>query len=199
MRVQLLRHGETEGGARYWGATDVALSASGWRQMLAAVDGRAWDLIVSSPMRRCSAFAEPLARDLNVPCRLETDLREMCFGAWDGRSVAELMESDAEALCLFWTDPSAHTPPGAESLAQLQLRVMAAWRRAVTEGARRRLLIVTHGGPIRLLRAAQSAIALSGLLSIDVPHGAMVDVECADDGSVVPFRPLSHRPGMESG
>lgn len=197
--MQLLRHGETEGGARYWGATDVALSAKGWQQMRAAIGGKVWDLIVSSPMRRCCAFAEALASDLDVPCRYEADLREMSFGEWDGRSAAELMERDAEALRLFWADPSAYTPRGAESLAQLHERVMAAWRRVVTEEASRRILIVTHAGPIRLLRAAQSSIELSALLSIDVRHGTLMDIECFGDGSVVPLRSLRRAPCVEGG
>ena len=185
MLVQLLRHGETEGGARYWGGIDVALSWKGWRQMRAAVAGQTWDLIVSSPLRRCAAFAETLARDLGVRCRYEADLREMSFGEWEGHSAAELMQTDAERLRLFWADPSAHTPPGGESLRQFLSRVMLAFERIVTTQEGERVLIVTHSGPIRLLRAAQSATPLSALLSIDVPHGALVAIECLADGSVV--------------
>jgi len=71
MLAHLLRHGETEGGARYWGRTDVPLSSRGWRQMRTAVTGRSWDLIVSSPLRRCATFAEALAEEIAVPCTLE--------------------------------------------------------------------------------------------------------------------------------
>jgi alpha-ribazole phosphatase len=177
MLVHLLRHGETEGGARHWGGTDVALSARGWQQMRAAVAGRSWDLIVSSPLRRCAAFAETLARDLGVRCRCDADLREMSFGEWEGRSAAELMQTDAERLRLFWADPGVHIPPGGESLAQLHSRVMAAWQRIVRTPQDGRVLIVTHSGPIRLLRAAQSSVPLSALLSIDVPHGALISIE----------------------
>jgi alpha-ribazole phosphatase len=67
MLVHLLRHGETDGGTRYWGRTDVALSSKGWQQMRTAVAGRAWDLIISSPLRRCAAFAEALAEKIGVP------------------------------------------------------------------------------------------------------------------------------------
>jgi alpha-ribazole phosphatase len=184
MLVHVLRHGETEGGARYWGGIDVALSWKGWRQMRAAVAGQSWDLIVSSPLRRCAAFAEALARELAVPCRYEADLREMSFGEWEGRSAAELMQTDAERLRLFWADPSAHTPPGGESLARFRSRVMTAWEWIQTTQENKRVLIVTHSGPIRVLRAAQSATAVSALLSIDVPHGALIAIECAADGSV---------------
>jgi broad specificity phosphatase PhoE len=61
---------------------------------------------------------------------------------------------------------------------------MAAWRRIVSDPDRRGLLIVTHSGPIRVLRAAQSGTPLSALLSIEVPHASLVGIECAADGTV---------------
>lgn len=189
MRVYLLRHGETEGGSRYWGDTDVALNWKGWRQMRAAVAGRSWDLIVSSPLRRCAAFAGALARELDVPCRYDADLREMSFGEWEGRSAAEVMQTDAERLRQFWSDPSVHAPPAGEPLAQLHARVTAAWQRIVTDRcAVNRVLVVTHSGPIRLLRAAQLGTPLSALLSIEVPHGSLLGIESRADGSIAPDR-----------
>jgi alpha-ribazole phosphatase len=186
MLVYLLRHGETEGGARYWGGTDVALSPKGWEQMRAAVFGHSWELIVSSPLRRCATFAKALAQERGVPCRYDEDLREMSFGEWEGRSAAELMQTDAERLRRFWSDPSAQAPPGGESLAQLHSRAVAAWLRVVTDPESKRVLIITHSGPIRLLRAAQSGTPLSALLSIDVPHGSLLGIECDADGSIAP-------------
>ena len=181
--MQLLRHGEPEGGGRHCGGTDVALSPKGWEQMRAAVVGRSWDLIVSSPLRRCAAFAEALARELTARWRIEVDFREMSFGAWEGRSAGELMQTDPERLRLFWSDPSIHTPPGGEPLAQLRSRVIAAWQRLVTDQATGRLLIVTHSGPIRLLLAAHHRTPLSSLLSIEVPYAALITIECLSDGS----------------
>jgi alpha-ribazole phosphatase len=189
MLVHLLRHGETEGGGRYWGGTDVALSSRGWLQMKTAVAGRSWDLIVSSPLRRCAAFAEALAQERRVPCRLEADLREMCFGTWEGYSTAELMQRDAERLRLFWSDPSVHTPPGAERLAELHARVMAVWQGLTTASDYGRLLIVTHGGPIRVLRALQSRTPLSALLSIDVPHATLIGIDCPLDSTIASREP----------
>jgi alpha-ribazole phosphatase len=184
--VHLLRHGEPQGGARHWGGTDVALSSKGWEQMRAAVVGRSWDLIVSSPLRRCAAFAAALARELRARCRMDVDLREMSFGTWEGRSAGELMQTDPERLRLFWSDPSVHTPPGGESLAELRSRVLAAWQGLVTDPHSGRLLIVTHSGPIRLLRATQSCVPLSSLLSIEVPYAALIGIECLPDGSFAP-------------
>lgn len=184
MLVHLLRHGETRGGARYWGGTDVALSSHGWQQMSTAVAGRSWDLIMSSPLQRCAAFAEALAKKLAVPCHLEPDLREMSFGAWEGYSTAELLQRDAERLRLFWSDPSTHTPPGGEPLAELHARVIAVWQRLSAARESERMLIVTHGGPIRVLSALQPRIPLSALLSIDVPHATLIGIECLRDNGM---------------
>jgi alpha-ribazole phosphatase len=198
--IHLLRHGETEGGPRYLGGTDVALSACGWQQMRTAVAGRSWDAIVSSPLRRCAEFAQALARELGVACRLEPELREMSFGAWEGRSASELMQIDAERLRLFWSNPGIHAPPGGETIPGLQARVMAAWRRLVTASNGERVLVVTHSGPIRVLRAAQSATALSALLSIEVPYASLLGMECRPDGSfLTPADALPSRPRAERG
>jgi alpha-ribazole phosphatase len=184
MRLHLLRHGEVEGGARYFGRTDVALSERGWQQMQAAVAGGSWDLIVSSPLRRCADFAQALARKLGVHCRLDEDLREMSFGDWEGRAASELLQTDAEPVQRFWSDPSTHAPPGGEPLAELHARVMKACRRIVAAG-HEHVLLVTHGGPIRLLYAAQSGIPLAALLRIEVPHAALICIDCLADGSIV--------------
>lgn len=185
MLVHVMRHGETEGGARYWGITDVALSKQGWQQMHAAVSGHAWDLIVSSPLRRCAAFAEVLAQKPGARLRYEADMREMCFGTWEGRSAAELIQTDAEPLRRFWFDPSVYTPPGGESAEELKRRVTTAWQRIVSD--RGRTLVVTHGGPIRVLTAVQLGKPLSALLSLHVPHAALFAIPTSAERSAVQF------------
>jgi alpha-ribazole phosphatase len=180
--LECLRHGETHGGARYCGSTDLELTARGWQQMRAATEGRVWDRIITSPLRRCADFALELADRLALPCARDADWREMHFGDWEGRSARELLQSDAGALERFWADPVAGAPPGAESLTQLRWRVLAAFERAIENSAVRgnaqpeRILVVTHGGPIRVLHAAQSGLPLQSLLRLEVPHAALVTV-----------------------
>lgn len=108
----------------------------------------------------------------------------MSFGEWEGRSAAELIQTDAERLRLFWADPNAHTPPGGEPLGQFRSRVMAAWHRIVSDHGTGGALVVTHGGPIRLLRAVQTGTPLSALLSIDVPHAALIAIDCRIERNV---------------
>ncbi len=99
LRLDLLRHGETELGGGLRGSLDDALTANGWRQMRDAVVGQGpWDRLISSPLQRCALFAQELGAKLDVPVTLETDLQELHFGAWEGQSAAALMDTDAAGL-----------------------------------------------------------------------------------------------------
>lgn len=180
--LDLLRHGETEGGARYRGTTDDPLTAAGREQMRAAVNDNArWDGIVTSPLRRCAEFARTLARQRSIPLMLDARLAEMHFGAWEGRSAAELMSADPEALARFWDDPAAHTPPGAEPLARFAERVLTAWSDIVRDHSGRRVLLVTHGGVIRVILCHLLRRPIERLLEFDVGHAARHRVRAAID------------------
>lgn len=174
MILDLLRHGETEQGGGLRGRLDDALTARGWAQMRAALPAqRPWQALVSSPLQRCAAFAAELAADQGLPLQLEPGLRELDFGAWDGRSAAELMQSDAEGLGRFWADPYAFTPPGGEPLVDFEARVLDAVERLHQRCAGRHLLLVTHGGVMRLLLARARGLPRSELLQVEVGHGAL--------------------------
>ena len=56
--VDLLRHGEPDGGQKFRGSVDDPLNVRGWEQMRTAVGNyREWEVIISSPLIRCAAFA----------------------------------------------------------------------------------------------------------------------------------------------
>ena len=124
----LLRHGEPEGGDRFRGTRDDPLSETGWEQMRATVDGICpWDMIVSSPLKRCAAFAEELAQRHQLPLEVEPQLREIAFGEWEGASYQEMRHKHLQAFLDFFRDPLNNTPPGGEPLVACQERVHKAW------------------------------------------------------------------------
>ena len=179
-RIDLLRHGETERGGGFRGSLDDALTAPGWQQMRKAVEGAGpWDVLVSSPLQRCAAFAEELAARRGVPLHREADLRELHFGDWEGRSAAELMHTDAKALGLFWADPYGYTPPGGEPLVQFESRVLAAIARLRQRFAQQRLLVISHAGVMRLLLAQAQGLPRQRLLEVVVAHGQLLSLDDA--------------------
>ncbi|WP_095130128.1 alpha-ribazole phosphatase family protein [Pseudomonas sp. Irchel s3h14] len=174
LRLDLLRHGETELGGGLRGSLDDALTDKGWAQMRAAVVERGpWDRLVSSPLQRCARFAEELGTQLGLPVQLDKDLQELHFGTWEGQSAAALMDTDAEALGLFWADPYSFTPPQGEPVVDFSTRVLAAVERLHVAYAGERVLLISHGGVMRLLLAQARGLPREQLLNVEVGHGAL--------------------------
>ncbi|WP_324730808.1 alpha-ribazole phosphatase family protein [Pseudomonas paeninsulae] len=186
LHLELLRHGETELGGGLRGSLDDALTEQGWAQLRGSVLAAGpWDRVISSPLQRCARFAEELAGQHGVPLRLEPDLQELHFGAWEGRSSADLMQTDAEALGRFWADPYAFTPPEGEPLLAFEARVLAAVQRLQVRHAGERVLLITHGGVMRLLLARARGLPRAELLLVQVAHAERFRLRVEADGQLL--------------
>lgn len=172
MPIELLRHGDT-GQRSYRGQLDDALSELGWSQLRAAVQGRAWDGIVSSSLQRCAAFARELSRERDLPLRVDARLAEYRFGTWQGMPIDRIAEEQGDALARFWADPVTYPPPGAETFEAFRDRLRAALDDVAQEWRDRRVLVITHGGAIRLLRCYAEQRSYGDMASIDVPHASL--------------------------
>ncbi|WP_353233182.1 histidine phosphatase family protein [Pseudomonas helleri] len=176
--LDLLRHGETELGGGLRGSLDDALTPVGWEQMRAAVQGQGpWDRIVSSPLQRCALFAQELAGQLALPVTFDKDLQELHFGEWEGQSAAALMQTDEQALGLFWANPYSFTPPQGEPVLEFSQRVLAAVTRLQQAHAGERVLVVCHGGVMKLLLAQARGLPREQLLNIQVVNGALFELQ----------------------
>ncbi|WP_213879872.1 alpha-ribazole phosphatase family protein [Pseudomonas sp. dw_358] len=183
LHLDLLRHGETECGGGLRGSLDDALTEHGWRQMHAAVlEGGPWQQVVTSPLQRCALFAEALAGRMGLPLAVEPDLQELHFGAWEGRSAAELMVTDEAGLGRFWADPYGFTPPDGEPVDDFRRRVLSAVGRLHRLYAGQRTLLVSHGGVMRLLLAQARGLPREQLLQVEVANGALFSLRVEADG-----------------
>ena len=174
--IDLLRHGDT-GERSYRGQLDDALNADGWTQLRAAVVAREWDVVIASPLQRCAAFARELCDARGLPLRLDANLVEYHFGEWQGVPIETLAAEQGDALGRFWADPVANPPPGGESFDAFRARLFAGLDRIVTSVSAsslvQRVLVVTHGGAIRLLRCAAERRPYADMAGIDVPHASL--------------------------
>ncbi len=172
--VDLLRHGEPEGGQKFRGSIDDPLSVRGWEQMRAAVgDYREWEAIISSPLIRCAAFAHELAERLDCPLEILPAFSEIGFGVWEGRSVAEVHETDPLALGQFWRDPIAYPIPGGEPVADFDRRISLAWDALLEEYRGRHVLLVTHGGVIRMVLRGLLEMPVRRIWRIEAPFASL--------------------------
>ncbi|MGE5320798.1 MAG: histidine phosphatase family protein [Hyphomicrobiaceae bacterium] len=170
--LDLLRHGEPVGGRKYRGQIDDPLSEKGWAQMHAALgDAAPWTRIVSSPLLRCRAFAETLAGRHGLPLTLDERLMEVGFGAWEGKSAAEIEQDAPGSLARFKGDPVHARPEGAEPLADFHMRVAAALDAILAQHPDQHVLLVGHAGVIRM--------AFSWALQVPLEHAYRIEVASA--------------------
>ena len=180
--IDVLRHGEPLGGARYRGRTDDALSQTGWQQMTDAVNfepvnkSAPWTQIISSPLSRCADFARLLSETHQLELLIEPRFAEIDFGDWEGLTSQQIMDHDSKQLLQYWDNPIDNSPPNGESLNDFSSRVIAAWNELLSEHAaadNKHLLIITHGGSLRIIMSHVLTMPLTALFKLDVPYACL--------------------------
>lgn len=158
----ILRHAATDWNAqhRLQGLTDTCLSAQG------EAEARLWCLPspaagwvrLSSPLQRARRTAELL----QPPAAVTTDsaLREMSFGTWEGRTIAELRATVGNAFIVAERKGLDFLPPGGESPRATMAR-LSRWAMAVaTKGLP--VVAVSHKAAIRALMALATGWDMMG-------------------------------------
>ena len=194
--IDLLRHGEPQGGRKFRGAVDDPLSALGWEQMRAAVGAtRPWQVVISSPLMRCAAFAAELAEQSACPLHIDDGFREISFGIWEGRAVAEIEEQHPQELGQFWRDPVAYPIPEGEPVPAFDQRIAEAWASLLQRHCGQHLLVATHGGVIRVLLRQLLDMPLQRIWRIEVPFASLTRIRVHCDPLAEPYL-VFHNGGM---
>ncbi len=155
IRLLAIRHSPVDVSGLCYGQTDVPtlLEASEVADRIeSAVVEHAPARIWSSDARRCVEPAAELARRLGLDHVVETRLRELSYGEWEGRAWAEL---DAEAVRRWKSQLVEVAPPGGESFGALARRV-AGWWGQLPAG---RHMLVAHAGVMHALDVVVSGMS----------------------------------------
>ena len=150
MRVLLIRHTATDlpAGTCY-GRLDAGVRSPEAVDDLArslALDG--FGRVVTSPARRCQALADAVARRCGTEPIADERLLELDFGAWEGIAWDDVPRAELDAWA---ANPLTVAPRLGETGAALLRRVGRACEDIRTAGAD--CVVVSHGGPLKLMRA----------------------------------------------
>ncbi len=181
--IDLLRHGEPEGGRMYrGGGVDHALSEAGWGHMHASVERRIedsqddWSAIISSPMLRCKEFATHLAKERNIPIQVAENLREAGYGNWEGRTTEEIMEEHEDDYWEFIADPVNRRPENAEPLEFFTPRINEVFGKVLTEYQGQHVLLISHLAVTRAIIGIVLGMPLASQQLIDMPFAGMIRI-----------------------
>ncbi len=181
--IDLLRHGEPEGGRMYrGGGTDHALSEAGWDHMNISIEKRVekgeadWQAIISSPMLRCKEFSTHLAEEKNIPIQIIENLREAGYGNWEGRTPANIREESEDEYWEFFADPVNSRPANAEPLEFFTPRINEVFGKVLTEYQGQRVLLVSHLAVTRAIIGIVLGMPLASQQLIDMPFAGMLRI-----------------------
>lgn len=169
----LVRHGETDWNrdGRFQGHADPPLNARGRRQAQALADlltGERIDAIYSSDLRRAYETAQAVAARRGLDVVVDPELRERDVGEWSGLTLPEIEERFPEELRRF-RDGGRSIGESREALTD---RVVGATRRIAAAHPDGQVLVVSHGGALRMLRHA----AGGDLGAPGVPNGQVLKI-----------------------
>ncbi|HRE22332.1 MAG TPA: histidine phosphatase family protein [Rhabdaerophilum sp.] len=181
-RLYFLRHGETDWNrvGRLQGNTETALNARGRAQAsllsqhLRAIAGdRLADLpFYASPMRRTRQTMEILREGLGLEREAYAAvdrLREIGFGAWEGRSWPEIRTRDPIGARDRDLDRWTFCPPGGESYEMVSHRV-AGWLETIDHDC----CIVSHGGIARVMMVLRGGFTPAEAVEADIWQGKVL-------------------------
>jgi len=157
----LLRHGKTTYNEKglLLGKTDVSLLSRKDPNLLKWIDrldAISWAAMFHSGMKRSEETLQEICQRFdkkrkNIPFYADERLQEMNFGKWELKSYDWLYQNQREAFLNWLHNPYDHAPPQGETLAEMKKRLVSFFEEWSTKELNGSILIVTHGGPIRLL------------------------------------------------
>lgn len=180
--ILLVRHTEAATANTLTGWTDVSLSAAGEAAIAPLARFLALrrpSRVFSSDLRRCRRLAEAIAREAELPPPdYRPALREEAFGRWEAKTWDELLASPERELAqAFLEDFVERAPTGGESFGAMGARILAEFRLIQAEATGKRpIVVVTHAGPMRILRCATFGVSFQRAFDFDVPFGAVFEV-----------------------
>ena len=198
--IYLLRHAESSAnsaGILAGRLPSISLSKAGKvqsRAIVKALNNLEVTHIYSSPIQRCLETIEPFAKSSNRKVTSAPNFIEMDYGDWSGRKLSALRREK------LWKSiqkrPSTVRFPNGESFQEMQARIKKGLNELAKKHKKGRILVVSHGDPIKVVIASALGMNLddfqklvvdpASLTIIDWPSGTLL-------GSNIPLLPIKKK------
>lgn len=190
-RLYLLRHGQVKGFESFpvYGHTDVELTETGIMQMEHAA-GRLElcpiNAVYCSDLKRAYRGAALIACKHAAPVRVERDLREMYFGAWEGLTLSHIRERYPEELSKRQEDLLHYEAPGGgESLHAFSMRVKRCLEGILKENEGEEIVMVAHGGTNRVILALAMGLGMKYIFTLHQDYGCLNIIDYYPESALV--------------
>lgn len=157
------------------------------------------DVIVTSPLLRTRQTAAYISEAIGVPVELDEGFAECAFGEWDAFTFSEVRERWPEQLNA-WLASTDVAPPGGESFAEVNRRVQAARLGVLDRHAGKRVIIVAHVTPIKVMVAQALDADLTLLFKMELSPCSLTTLTWFPDGnaSMFGFSEAAHLRGIHT-
>ena len=104
--------------------------------------------VYTSDLQRAVRSARPISSRLGCPLIIDKALREIHFGAWEGKTWAEVERDFPEAYRHYMENWRTAKMPGGESYTDLKQRVITFINKELLPTTHKCLVVVAHGGSL---------------------------------------------------
>ena len=193
--ILLARHGQSDWNVtrRWQGHADRPLTEKGREQARALAERLSrveLDAVYSSDLRRAADTAAEVARAQGLEVTQLPELREVDVGSWSGLTRADAERRFPEGAarwregCPGWDD--------GETYEEMTDRVLGAVLEIASRHEGGRILVVSHGGPIRALHASALGLDVHTYRRMrPVEPNARLSAVCSADGALTELCPAN--------
>jgi len=189
-RIYLIRHGETAnaGEVCFNGHFDIDLSDKGREQSLLlakALRNLPISAVYSSDLKRTQIGAKFIADGHNLKHVPYKELRELAFGDWEGLSISEVNRKYPEKLKERLENIELFQVEDGESFFQLKDRVIPKFEQILTAHPSDNIVILCHGGVIRIILSHILKISIKNIFCINQPYASVNIIQYYEEGNPV--------------
>jgi alpha-ribazole phosphatase len=191
LTLHLVRHGETLQAAEGYFAGDIDPPLTDHGRAQAEALGRIASklelaAVYVSPKLRARQTAEPTLRACGLEAIVDDGLREIAYGAWEGRKESEIKASDPDAYSAWSQDPALVSPPGGESAFTIAARALPCLVRARREHPNGHVMFVSHKATIRIIVCALLGVPLGRFRDrVACPPASLTTFEFGERGAML--------------